>query len=79
VLIQGRTLPSAARSAKAETRAGETHTGVDTIRGGEGLFLAERGKVAAAVASGFHTAGSAAAAVVVIAVVSAPAQGPARS
>ena len=29
-----RTLPSAARSAKAETRAGETHTD-DTVRGGE--------------------------------------------
>ena len=43
VLMAGvRALPSAAPSAKAETRAGETHTGVDTVRGREGLFLAER-------------------------------------
>jgi len=34
-------VPSAARSAKAETRAGETQTGGDTARGEERLFLAE--------------------------------------
>jgi len=39
-----RTLPPAVRSAKAETRAGETHTGGDTVRGGECLCLAERGR-----------------------------------
>ena len=35
-------VPSAARGAKAETRAGETQTGGGTARGGEGLFLSER-------------------------------------
>ena len=41
-------VPSAVRSAKAEARAGETHTGSDTPRGGEGLSLAERGAAGAA-------------------------------
>ena len=35
-------VPPAARTPKAETRAGETHTGGDTTRGGEDLLLAER-------------------------------------
>jgi len=35
-------VPSTARGAKAETRAGETQPAGDTARGGEGLFLSER-------------------------------------
>ena len=38
-------VPSAARTPKAETRTGETHTGGDTARGGEGSFLGERGRL----------------------------------
>jgi hypothetical protein len=40
-----RTLTSVCRDPKANIRAGETHIGGDTVRGGEDSFLAERGRL----------------------------------
>jgi hypothetical protein len=38
-------VPSATRAPKTESRAGETHIGGDTGRGGEDLLLADREKL----------------------------------
>jgi hypothetical protein len=43
--MAGHSRPSAVRTPKAETRAGETHISGDTARGGEDSFLAEQGRL----------------------------------
>jgi hypothetical protein len=42
-LMAGHSRPSAVRTPKSEARAGETHIGGGTARGGEHSFLAEQG------------------------------------